>query len=573
MLLLAGMAWIAVTGLLARAELMAAQRGLESLRQSFSGTDPKAGADGAGPRAAMDSAAAHAARAHRLTTGPAWWLAAHVPFLGAPVSTARGTAHAADRLTHEVLPPVVGIGSDTRAGGLQTLLSALHGKAPELDRASRAAAETRAQAAALPRDTWLPAADRARDHLVHQLGTVTTAMADVAVASRVLPPMLGGHEPRRYFVVFQNTAEARGTGGLPGAFAVLTVNKGRLRFETFGNNTVLEHVRPSVELGAEFRAQYGASDPTGTWANTNLSPHFPYAARIWTATWKKYSGERLDGVAALDPSALALLLRATGPAQLPDGTAVTADNVLDLTERTGYARYQDVAERKAFFLDVARAAAAKLTDAISDPHRLSALLTSVHDVVKQERLKVWSAQSDEQRILETHPLSGALPHGSGPFAGFVVNNAAGGKLDFYLERQLQWIPRHCTREGRSVTVRIRLSNRAPASGLPDYVTLRVDKRSYATRPGDNRLLLSYYASPGAQLTRATVDGRRAMTASGVERGHPVYTLDMELPAQETRTVTLQLVEPVSDRAPIVLRQPLVSPLNVDVQPYPSCGAE
>ncbi|MEV4330801.1 DUF4012 domain-containing protein [Streptomyces sp. NPDC049597] len=579
LLCLAGAGWIAVTALIARSELLAAQRSLDALRHSFSGPAPKAaqtaGApSSADPEAAMRSAAEHAARAHRLTSGPAWYVAAEVPLLGRPLTTVRGVTHAAHRLTSDVLPPVVTMaagGKDSR-DGFEAMLSRLDKTAPELERAAQVAADTRDDTHELPSRTWVGAADQARAELVRRLDRIAPAMTDAAVAARVVPPMLGADSQRRYLVVFQNTAEARGTGGLPGAFAVLTVEQGQPRFETFGTDTMLADAEPSIDLGAEYKAQYARMDPVGTWANSNISPHFPHAARIWSAAWYDHSGERVDGVIALDPSGLARLLRATGPARMPDGTELTADNALDLAERDGYARYPDSVQRKQFLLDVARTAATSLMEALGDPQRLTALLRGTYDIMAEERLKVWSAREDEQRLLMTRPLSGALPSTPDPFAGVVVNNAAGGKLDYYLDRELRWTPGRCTRDGRLVTARITLTNRAPATGLPAYVTQRGDKPSYPTRPGDNRLLVSYYASEGARLTDLTIDGRPAMLHSGVERGHPVYTADVELPAQSTRTVTLRLVEPVSHRAPVILRQPLVTPLRTLVEPYPACGA-
>ncbi|MFC5803546.1 DUF4012 domain-containing protein [Streptomyces formicae] len=589
LLCLAGAGWIAVTSVFARAELMAAQRSLETLRQSVAGAPGSPGSPGSpgrpgppgapkqqAPAAALDSAAEHAAKAHRLTTGPAWYLAAQLPVLGRPVGTVRQLADTAARLTHEVLPApvrVAGRRAEGTAGeSLPEVLSRLGATAPELERAAAAAADMRAGMHELPRTSWLPAADRARSEVARQLDRIAPAMADAAVAARVLPSMLGADEPRRYFVVFQNTAEARGTGGLPGAFAVLTVEQGELGFETFGTDTILAEVEPSIDPGAEFTARYGGMDPVNTWANSNVSPHFPNAARIWAATWHAYSGERVDGAIALDPSALARLLRATGPGRMPDGTQVTADNALDLAERTGYARYPDSAQRKAFLLDVARSAADRLVSALAEPRYLPGLMMATYDIVNEDRLKLWSARSDEQTRLETHRMSGTLPASPGPFAGVVVNNAAGGKLDYYLDRELHWIPGRCTSDGvRSVTARITLTNRAPVSGLPAYVTQRGDKPRHPTRPGDNRLLVSYFASRDALLDEVTVDGRPAMVNGGYERGHPVYTLDVELPAQSSRTLTLKLREPAGDRPPVLLRQALVTPLRTRVEPYPPCG--
>jgi hypothetical protein len=414
-------------------------------------------------------------------------------------------------------------------------------------------------------------ADRARAQFARQLDRVAPAMADVAVAARILPPMLGAQGERRYFLAFQNTAEARGTGGVPGAFAVLRSNHGRLDFTRFGNNTEMATATADVHLGADFAARYGRTAPTRVWANSNMSPHFPYAARIWAAAWRQHTGERVDGVIAVDPETLSRLLRVTGPARMPDGTQLAADNVVDLTQRASYAIYEDVDERKAFFVEAARVAADRLTDAADDPHLLPALLGAVYDAQKDGRLKAWSAHAAEQRLLESRPLSGVLRDDPGPFAGLVVNNAAGSKLDYYLGRSLVWAPGDCSDRHRSVTATVTLTNRAPASGLPSYVTLRGDSPPHRTRPGDNRLLVSYYAGVGADLTGATLDGRPVLLASGVERGHPVYTLDLELPAQSSRTLVLHLREPhVDGGAPTLLRQPLVKPLNAAVKPGGVC---
>jgi hypothetical protein len=578
---LAGAGWVVVTGLLARDELLASQQALNSLRQQIAAGPPaEVSAGKAVPvkrtaDAAVRAAAVHAARAHRLTTGPAWYSAAHVPVLGGPVRTVRGAAEAAERLTRDVLSPLADtateLTADTAKDGGHLNLSALRRAAPALDQASRSASDVRTEVDELPRRTWLPAVDRARAQLAEQLDRIVPATVDAAAAARVMPSMLGERGPRRYVVVFENTAEARGTGGLPGAFAVLTADRGQLAFEYFGNDTEMTDAVAPVDLGDEYTALHGHNAPTTTWVNSNLSPHFPYAARIWTAAWREHRGQKVDGAFALDPSALSGLLAASGSVRLPDGTAVTAANVVDLTERSSYAAYPDTRKRKAFFLDVARAVAGRLLGVANDPGRRPALLAALSGQLREGRVKVWSAHPSEQRELRRRPFGGALPDTAEPFAGLVVNNAAGSKLDYYLDRRLEWAPGRCVAAGREVTVTVDLTNRAPASGLPPYVTQRLDARPYRTRPGDNRLLVSYYASKGARLAEAALDGRPVLVNQAAERGHPVYTLDLELPAGATRTLELRLLESPSDRPPSLLRQPMVRPLLAAVRPYPSCG--
>ncbi|MET7514569.1 DUF4012 domain-containing protein [Streptomyces sp. NPDC005480] len=578
----AAAAWIGVTGWLARSELLAAQQDLNALRESLAtavggGAAPAAAAGApaeSGQERLLRSASAHAARAHHLTTGPAWFTVAQLPFVGDPLQSVRGIAQASDELAGEALPPLVRavprLSAGAHAGGIPRALTELESQAPTFARAGRVAAEVRDDTHRLPRSTWLPAVDSARTQLSDQLDRLVPQAHDLAVAARVGPTMLGAHGPRRYILAFQNTAEARGTGGLPGAFAVLRADRGRLSFERFGNDNDMDGVRAKVNLGAEFAAQYGNNGPERTWVNSNMSPHFPNAARLWTSYWRTKTGQSLDGAIATDPGALGLLLRATGPARMADGTAITADNATDLTERVSYAKYTDFRKRKAFFVDAARTVAGRLMNATNDPRLLPALLSALHEVQREGRMQVWSAHSAEEQELASRPFGGVLPQQPGPFAGLVVNNAAGTKLDYYLDRSLVWAPGACTDNGRSVTATVTLTNRAPASGLPQYVTLRPDAPPYRTRPGDNRLLVSYYASEGAVLTRATLDGRPVKLIPGAERGHSVYTLYLELPRQSSRTLVLHLSEPESDRAPTILRQALVTPLREKVKPATPC---
>jgi hypothetical protein len=97
------------------------------------------------------------------------------------------------------------------------------------------------------------------------------------------------------------------------------------------------------------------------------------------------------------------------------------------------------------------------------------------------------------------------------------------------------------------------------------VTTRADTRSHPVKPADNRLAVSYFATQGSLLESATVAGRPGTGRSGTELGHPVYTIDVELPRGTSRTIVLHLSEPAGASTPIVPRQPLVRPLHVTLK--------
>jgi hypothetical protein len=329
------------------------------------------------------------------------------------------------------------------------------------------------------------------------------------------------------------------------------------------SDNTMEGVAATVDFGPDYNHLFGTAGTTTTYRQGNLSPHFPYAAQIWASMWKKYSGQNLDGVIAIDPTALGYLLAVTGPATLPDNTQISGANAVALTQATSYAKFGGTsqaadAQRKAYLLQIASAASKKILDSRGSP---TALLAAAGKAAGQRRILVWSADPAIQADLAQTSIAGIIPTTTAPYVGLSINNGAGNKLDYYLDRSLTWTRTGCGPTRRTV-VTITLTNNAPASGLPGYVTNRSDTHSYPVKPGDNRLIVSYFATQGALLNDITVAGRPGVGRMGAELGHPAYIVDVELPRGTSRTIVIHLKEPAGTGPPIVLRQPLVRPLRV-----------
>ncbi|PRC56366.1 hypothetical protein C6A85_38980, partial [Mycobacterium sp. ITM-2017-0098] len=84
---------------------------------------------------------------------------------------------------------------------------------------------------------------------------------------------------------FQTNAEARGTGGLLGGYGLLSFDNGAPTVSSLASNTDLSDAVGPVDLGAEYERQYGYMEPFADFRNSNMSPHFPYAAQIWKTMW------------------------------------------------------------------------------------------------------------------------------------------------------------------------------------------------------------------------------------------------------------------------------------------------
>ena len=560
-LLLAG-AWLVVTALMARSQLSQVRAEVHTLRAEISARDWTPA------RATAADLAKHAHRAHQLTTGPVWAAAAALPSGGEPLRTMRGITSVVDSLGQDALPRVVSASErlDPRTlrrpdGSID--VSRIASVGPGLEMASATMAHARNTLSELPRHTWLSSVDTARVDLLSQLTAIDDTVKSANLAVRILPVMLGRDGPKHYFVAFQNEAEARGTGGLPGAFAIIAADHGKLSFTRFESDIRLGGISADVNFGPDYNHLYDGAGTTTLYVNGNLSPNFPYAAQIWASMWQRYSKEHVDGVIAVDPTALSYLLAVTGPAALPDASQVSAANAVALTQSTAYAKFGGLnaaatAQRRAYLLGIAAAVSKR----ILDPHVDStALARAAGKGAGERRLLVWSADPAVQARLAQTAVAGIIPTTKAPYVGLSIVNDGGNKLDYYLDRSLTWQRAGCG-STRHTTVTVTLTNNAPASGLSEYVTARSDRRSYPIRPGDNRLEVSYFATQGALMEGVTVAGRPGTASIGVEHGHPVYTVDLELPRGTSRTIVLQLTEPVGEGEPIVLRQPLVRPLHV-----------
>lgn len=557
--------WLGWQALQVRRELEAARAAIPPVQHALTVGDV------ARARVAAGEVAAHTSQARRLSSSLGWRVAAAVPVAGDTLDGISGLAEVADEVASGVVPRLMDAGSAFDAKRLRTAGDRV--AVERLTRVRPALEEASADLDALYRQVremrglhMVPPVTRAVEELQAEVGAVREVTGDAAVASRLLPPILGADGPRRYLLAFQNNAEARGTGGLLGAYGILDARDGRLRLRQLGPNTELVDTAKDlpVALGADFRDRYG--DDPALWANANMSPHFPYAARIWLALWKRQTGQRLDGVVATDPVAMGYVLGVTGPARLADGTRVTGGNAARLTMSEAYARFPEPGQdtqRDAFLQQVARAAFDRLFSGAGDPRQL---VEAMSRAAEEGRLLAYSTHPAEQRLLAHTVVGGVLTDRPGPRLALAVNNGSGGKLDYYLDRTVRYTRLACVGDRQRSTVAVTLRNAAPSTGLPSYVTLRVDRRATG-RPslvGHDRVVASVFLPVGSKVIAGTRDGGPLRVDMGRERGRPVVGYTLDLAPGEASTVVLHLDEPAAAGPGRVDTQPLVRPAHVTV---------
>ncbi len=358
---------------------------------------------------------------------------------------------------------------------------------------------------------------------------LTEYRPEISALIKTGPTLAGADKAQKYLVSFQNSAEARGTGGILGAFAIVELDRGKFKILRTGSNASLYSMsilKLPIEMPNEFLKLYG-NNPS-ILQNSNLSPHFPYGAEIWMALWKKAYGEDLDGVIAVDPSALSYILKATGPIVLPSGGEITSENVVSETLEKAYKRFEkDNSARKNYLVQILDAAAAKIVSREFDNRKM---LAGILQGVKENRILLYSKDAKAEKVLANTRLAGYLTIEPNNEFRTVIQNIDASKLDYYLDRSVVVESKVCENI-KQTQVRIIVKNTLKSGkGLPAYVLTRADKgKPDNLVTGAHRFKVFIYGPTQSRLVNVLRENRTANLGGGsTERSRPVYVVDVDL---------------------------------------------
>jgi hypothetical protein len=473
------------------------------------------------------------------TGDPAWRIGGHAPVIGDDVRAIRTVTVVLDELATKVLPPLVSV-----AAGIEALtphngrvdLTALAGAASALRDAEATMRRIRDRVRAIP------AGDLAAQitELGGKLDQAVTLIGSALRAAELIPPMLGADGPRTYLVLFQNPAEIRATGGMPGAYLVITADHGAIRVIDDGvasgglatsDTPVLALDPATIELYGTAIARYPA--------NINQTPDFPTVARLAREMYRRHSGRTVDGVLATDPVALSYLLAATGPIAVPGGPTLRSDTVVRTLLSDVYAGALSRPQQDAYFRSVARATFQALTQR---PLAIRPMLAQLARAAGERRLLAWSARTDEERLLAGTVLEGVLPQ-DGPgtaTVGVFLNDGGGGKMSYFLRPAVEVGDSGCERAGRALlAMRLTLSSLAPAKGLSQYV----QNSAPTLDPYTIRTFVSVFSPTGGTVVRARLDGAAVPLSAGTDgpagrRAVGIVTVDLAPGQRRQLEVTL-----------------------------------
>ncbi|MDQ1657308.1 MAG: hypothetical protein QOD41_2391 [Cryptosporangiaceae bacterium] len=472
----------------------------------------------------------HARAARADVSDPVWRAGTRVPGVGPDLAAVAAVATAADGLAEDVMPPLVAVAGDLDPAALaphqgRIALGPITRAAPQVVAADTAIRRAEAGLAAIDVGRLRPEVRSGVVDFRTRLARAAATTATAARAAQLLPPMLGADGRRTYLVVFQNLAEVRATGGMFGAYAVITADHGQVRIDSQG--TAATDLRafdtPVLPLDPAMKALY--TDRLGRYpADVNFSPDFPAAAKLAREMYRRRSGRTVDGVLATDPVALSYVLAGTGPVAVPGGAALTSQNAVRALLSDSYAAPTSLAEKDQYFAAAARTIFGAMAAGTGNPR---AVLAGLVRAAAERRLLVWSGHDAENTTIHGTVLDGALPlhDGATPTVGVFLNDGTGAKLGYYLRPSADVAAGDCLADGRRrLKLTVTLGSAAPARGLTtDVLGLALGGKPYTIRTN-----VLVFSPTGGGIGEALVDGRKVHIGTGTDHQRSVGVLTVYL---------------------------------------------
>lgn len=457
-----------------------------------------------------------------------------VPVVGAVGRDLTGALDVVDglRLSQAGLEAALANGSEPPLARLHDLLGSHLAESARLWR--QAAGLLGAQ---VPR--WPPVLGRIRTEAgaVRQLAQAAAALARVRGPLRAA---LGYGAPARYLFLFQDGGELRATGGFLAAWALVTVQDGRIGpAVVHGIHSLAQRSRLVVPAPWAFQQAFHYSHLS--FFDANVSPNGPTTgrrlARYFAATPR---APPLAGVILGDTWLFQQLLRVVGPipVRLPAmarPTVVTASNaeqtLVTLAEGPGAAG----AGRKQFLtplLATLRARAASLPPAVAGAWARALLAALV-----QEHLWLWSSNPALESFWVQIGIAAAMPvPARGNFLEVVDENLGAHKDNAFMTQSVE-VTLLPPRSGRVVErIAVALTLDAPADGrlVVPYTGWLRWYLPVGTR------LLSVHAAKTRPLVRTWRDSPRRATVVGAAIAVPPAARAGGPPGRSVVIVTVEL---------------------------------
>jgi len=304
--------------------------------------------------------------------------------------------------------------------------------------------------------------------LVDQAATIVT---DAKPLLTVTPWLLGSDAPRRYLLLFQNDAELRPTGGFLTAYAILEVNKGKIKPQLS---------QDIYALDARFTKRIPAPEPIKKYLpkvsyfnlrDMNLSPDFSSSMQTFLENYAYADKTKFDGVIAVDTKVLVSLLEVLGPIGVsewgnfsakPDSRCDGCPQVVYELERLADKPVSAVRkDRKAVIGPLMNSI---LANAMGSPkEKVPGLFNAGFNALMEKHVLFYFPEEKIQKAVESFNIAGRIRDFDGDYFHLNDCSFSGSKSNLFIKENVTQVV-EIGKDGKvTKTVTIEYTNPTPAS--------------------------------------------------------------------------------------------------------------
>ena len=284
--------------------------------------------------------------------------------------------------------------------------------------------------------------DRIRNLALTELQPVQQAMNSLNNIAPVLPSALGADGVKRYLIAIGNQAEMRASGGAPLSLIMIEFEEGRISIPIKGQTSTQLFPPINADIrwfGPALNPFFAQNPRDNPFVVTNTHPNFLYSAQemvqAWSGEWDNSSYPKVDGVVAMDLTAIAAVLEATGPVQSSVYGEVTADQIGQILLVDAYADFgQDQAQLRQ---DANQALLNDLLTRVLSGSDLVPAAQAIVSTAPGRHFQVWMRDSVlEQLVIDANVAGVVSDPATGDWSAMYTQNGNQSKVDVFQQRNV-----------------------------------------------------------------------------------------------------------------------------------------
>jgi hypothetical protein len=394
------------------------------------------------------------------------------------------------------------------------------------------------------------------------LDQATSLVTDAKPLLESAPYILGLNSPRKYLMIFQNDAELRPTGGFMTAYALISVNKGKISTLASDDIYALDDKFTKNITAPDAILKYLPKVPYWNLRDMNLSPDFKVSMDTFYPNYKLTGSPDVDGIIAIDTQVLVDLLKITGPIGVSGIGNFSAENdkrcncpqvfyelelfadvegpvVWDSVSGQIIVKPKNYGERKSFIGPMMYSV---LSNVMAQPKsKMGLLFQSGMELIQRKHIQFYFLDKNTQAAVESFNLAGRVTSADQDYLMVVDTNFAGAKTN-------AWVTYSSDQKieigsDGTVTKTLTLTYKNPQQYFQDAKTqLKLN--------GIFRDWLRVYVPKGSQLVEAT--GFETGQTTTEDLGKTVFEGFFTLTPLNVKTISFKYKLPFKAKSPLEL---------------------